>query len=174
VVAATNHDLEGRVAQGSFREDLYYRLAILRVHLPALAERREDLPLLAEHLLRAALARHGASLALGRALEAIESRLAVHSWPGNVRELENVVERVAVLFASADPPPDEELRSVVPELFGKRARRGESGDLRGMRRADERAHIHRILAQCDGNQVEAARRLGIGRTTLWRKLRGEA
>ena len=178
VVAATNRDLEARVAQGSFREDLYYRLAILRLHLPTLTERREDLPLLAEHLLRAALARHGAAGALDRALEVVEPRLGVHAWPGNVRELENVLERVAVLFAGADgvSPAEEELRSVVPELFGpRRSRRGEAGDsLRGLRRQDERAHVLRVLAECEGNQGEAARRLGIGRTTLWRKLRGEA
>ena len=178
VVAATNRDLEARIAQGSFREDLYYRLAILRLHLPTLAERREDLPLLAEHLLRAALARHGAAGALPRALEVVVPRLGAHAWPGNVRELENVLERVAVLFAGTDglAPAEEELRSVVPELFGpRRPRRGEAGDgLRGMRRHDERAHVLRVLAECDGNQGEAARRLGIGRTTLWRKLRGEA
>ncbi len=174
VVAATNRDLEARVAQGSFREDLYYRLAILRVHLPTLAERREDLPLIAEHLLRAALARHGATAALAGAHEAIEPRLGVHSWPGNVRELENVLERIAVLFSGGEHPAEEELRSVVPELFGHRARRGHGEGLRATRRADERQHIQRILAECNGNQVEAARRLGIGRTTLWRKLRGLA
>jgi propionate catabolism operon transcriptional regulator len=177
VVAATNRDLEARVAQGSFREDLYYRLAILRLHLPPLADRREDLPLIADHLLRAALARHGAAGALRRALDTIGPRLGSHAWPGNVRELENVLERVAVLFASADEngPAEEELRSVVPELFGRRPRRSDGGDgLRGLRRTDERAHVMRILAECEGNQVEAARRLGIGRTTLWRKLRGEA
>jgi propionate catabolism operon transcriptional regulator len=175
VVAATNQDLEARVAQGSFREDLYYRLAILRVHLPALSDRREDLLVLAEHLLTAALARHGAAGARARALETIGPRLAGHTWPGNVRELENVVERVAVLFAGPQEPEEEELRSVVPELFGRRPRRSDGvGDLRGMRRADERKHIQRILDECGGNQVEAAKRLGIGRTTLWRKLRGEA
>jgi len=177
VVAATNRDLEARVAQGWFREDLYYRLAILRVHLPALAERREDLAPLAERLLGAALVRHGASRFLRVALEVVGPRLGSHSWPGNVRELENVLERVAVLFAGPDEqgPSEEELRSVVPELFGRRGRRSEAVDgLRGLRRADERAHVMRVLAECEGNQLEAARRLGIGRTTLWRKLRGEA
>ncbi len=178
VVAATNRDLESRVAQGTFREDLYYRLAILRLHLPPLVDRREDLPLLAEHLLRAALARHGEAGALDRALELVAPRLSSHPWPGNVRELENVLERVAVLFGGADQagPLEEELRSVVPELFGtRRARRGDSADgLRSLRRSDERAHVLRVLADCEGDQGEAARRLGIGRTTLWRKLRGEA
>ncbi|HEX9400680.1 MAG TPA: propionate catabolism operon regulatory protein PrpR [Anaeromyxobacter sp.] len=179
VVAATNRELEARVEQGAFREDLYYRLAILRLHLPALVDRREDVPRLAAHLLSAALARHGAAgdRTQERALAAIAPRLAGHAWPGNVRELENVLERVAVLFGAAgDEGPDEdELRAVIPELFAKRPRRGADGEgLRGVRRADERAHVLRVLSDSGGNQLEAARRLGIGRTTLWRKLRGEA
>jgi propionate catabolism operon transcriptional regulator len=176
VVAATNRDLEGRVAQGAFREDLYYRLAILRLHLPPLAERPEDLPVLAEHLLAAALARHRApEQARVRARALLRPRLATHAWPGNVRELENVVERVAVLVAdrTGGEVVEDELRGVVPELFGPR-RRAAAPDLRGLRRADERAHALRTLAECGGNHGEAARRLGIGRTTLWRKLRGRA
>jgi propionate catabolism operon transcriptional regulator len=175
VIAATNRDLEARVGQGTFREDLYYRLAILRLHLPPLAERPEDLPVLAEHLLSAALARHRAPEQVRvRARALLRPRLAAHPWPGNVRELENVIERVAVLLAArAGDPPGDELRGVVPELFGPR-RRAAAPDLRGLRRADERAHALRVLAECEGNHGEAARRLGIGRTTLWRKLRGRA
>jgi propionate catabolism operon transcriptional regulator len=177
VVAATNRDLEARVAHGAFREDLYYRLAILRLHLPPLAERPEDVPILAEHLLAVALSRHRApEQARIRARALLRPRLAAHSWPGNVRELENVVERVAVLLADRDggeAAGEDELRGVVPELFGPR-RRAAVPDLRGLRRADERAHALRVLAECDGNHGEAARKLGIGRTTLWRKLRGRA
>jgi transcriptional regulator, propionate catabolism operon regulatory protein len=176
VVAATNRDLEARVAQGAFREDLYYRLAILRLHLPPLADRREDVPVLVERLLGAALSRHGApETARARALALLGPRTAGYGWPGNVRELENVVERVAVLLAdrSGEEITERELRGVVPELFGARRRAGAHG-LRGLRRADERAHVLRVLDECGGNQGEAARRLGIGRTTLWRKLRGEA
>jgi propionate catabolism operon transcriptional regulator len=176
VVAATNRDLEARVAQGAFREDLFYRLAILRLHLPPLAARPEDLPVLAEHLLAAALARHRApEQARVRARALLRPRLATHAWPGNVRELENVVERVAVLVAdrTGGEVGEDELRGVVPELFGPR-RRAAAPDLRGLRRADERAHALRTLAECGGNHLEAARRLGIGRTTLWRKLRGRA
>jgi propionate catabolism operon transcriptional regulator len=176
VIAATNRDLEARVAQGAFREDLYYRLAILRLHLPPLAERREDVPVLAAHLLTAALARHRAPEEVrARAVALLRPRLAGHAWPGNVRELENVIERVTVLLAgrAGDEGVDEkEVRAVVPELFGPRKRA--APDLRGLRRADERAHVLRVLAECGGNHGDAARRLRIGRTTLWRKLRGEA
>ncbi len=176
VVAATNRDLEARVSQGVFREDLYYRLAILRLHLPPLSERREDVPLLAEHLLAAALARHGAPAASrARALALVGRRLRGYGWPGNVRELENVLERVAVLLADrgTGEVTERELRGIVPELFRAGRRAGSQG-LRGLRRADEREHVLRVLAECAGNQGEAARRLGIGRTTLWRKLRREA
>jgi propionate catabolism operon transcriptional regulator len=173
VIAATNRDLETRVATGSFREDLYYRIAILRLHLPPLTERRQDVPRLAEHALATGLARHGVpGAALERALALLGPRLTAYGWPGNVRELENVLERVAVLLADggAAELDERELRGVIPELFAPGPRPKGQG-LRGLRRADERAHALRVLAECGGNQGEAARRLGIGRTTLWRKLR---
>ncbi len=176
VVAATHRDLERLVEEGAFREDLYYRLAILKLHVPALAERRDDVPALAAALLEAALRRHGAPERHGRALALALPHLAAYAWPGNVRQLENVVERVALLFADADDPDAVDgaaLRAVAPELFlePSAARRG---DLPAHRRESERSHVERVLAECGGNQSEAARRLGIGRTTLWRKLRGGA
>ncbi|BDG03160.1 propionate catabolism operon regulatory protein PrpR [Anaeromyxobacter oryzae] len=172
VVAATNHDLAARVEEGAFREDLYYRLNILRLHLPPLAARPEDIPLIATHLLERALEQHGALAARDRALRAILPRLAAHAWPGNVRELENVLERVAVLYAEPDGGEVDarELRVVVPELFEGRRRPSGGPTLRAARRGHERAHIQRVLEECGGNQAAAARRLGIGRTTLWRKL----
>jgi propionate catabolism operon transcriptional regulator len=93
-----------------------------------------------------------------------------------VRELENVLERAAVLYADADGAVDErELRNVIPELFGKRRRGGADGQtLRSVRNGNDREHVRRVLADCGGDQAEAAKRLGIGRTTLWRKLRAEA
>ncbi|HEY6003802.1 MAG TPA: sigma 54-interacting transcriptional regulator [Anaeromyxobacter sp.] len=192
VIAATNRDLPARIAQGAFREDLYYRLNILNLHLPPLRERPADVPLVAAHLLDAALARHGAPEGPAvrerrdRLLSAIEPRLLAYPWPGNVRELENVMERVAVLLA-APPAGDEEpgngagapgepiereLATVVPELFEQRPREdGES--LRTARRGSEREHVLRVLSECGGNHSQAARRLGIGRTTLWRKLQAD-
>ncbi|WP_242392510.1 propionate catabolism operon regulatory protein PrpR [Anaeromyxobacter oryzisoli] len=174
VIAATNQDLAARVEQGDFREDLYYRLAILRLHLPPLSARPEDIPLLAEDLLGRALAQHGALEARERALEAVLPRLLAHAWPGNVRELENVLERVAVLYAEPKGAAVDarELRVVVPELFQDRRRTREASTLRAARNDLERAHILRVLEECGGNQSRAARRLGIGRTTLWRKLGG--
>jgi transcriptional regulator, propionate catabolism operon regulatory protein len=189
VISATNRDLRARIAQGAFREDLYYRLNILKLHLPPLRDRPEDVPLVAARLLDAALARHGAPEGPAtrelreRVLAAIQPRLLAYDWPGNVRELENVMERVAVLLAEppsggraavggADPADEDELAAVVPELFEKRLRT-ESDTLRVARRGSERDHVLRVLAECKGNQSQAARKLGIGRTTLWRKLRTE-
>jgi propionate catabolism operon transcriptional regulator len=175
-IAATNQDLEARVAQGAFREDLFYRLNILRLHLPPLSERREDVPLIAAEILDAVLRRHRAARSRDVALEQLGPRLTAYSWPGNVRELENVLERAAVLYADADGAVDErELRNVIPELFGKRRRGGADGQtLRSVRNGNDREHVLRVLADCGGDQAEAAKRLGIGRTTLWRKLRAEA
>jgi propionate catabolism operon transcriptional regulator len=175
VIAATHRDLRRAVSEGHFREDLFYRLDILHVRLPPLSEREGDVPLLAERLLGAALERHGAAASLAQALAALLPRLVHHRWPGNVRELENVIERVAILFASngGEPPGERELRGVVPELFEGGAPRGlPVAGPRGAPDPGGRAAIERALRECGGNQSEAARRLGIGRTTLWRRLRG--
>ncbi len=167
VIAATNRDLEGAIVAGGFREDLYYRLGILRLHLPALADRPGDvLPLIA-HLLRAALQRQGAACAAEPVLQLLEPRLQAYPWPGNVRQLENVAERLSVLLADAEGPVGEaELRAVLPELYAPTAAAAP-----GSLAERSQAQILRVLAECGGNQAEAARRLGIGRTTLWRRLR---
>jgi propionate catabolism operon transcriptional regulator len=172
VVAATNRDLEQSVAERAFRMDLYYRLNILKLHLPSLAERPDDIPALATELLGRALVQHGAERHRDTALRLLMGRLVRHPWPGNVRELENVLERVAVAYGHASGPIDlGELRAVVPELFASgRGLPAAAGTLDGARRREEQQHILRALRECQGNRSEAARRLGIGRTTLWRKL----
>jgi len=172
VVAATNRDLKREIGCGAFREDLYYRLNILPVHVPPLRERPEDVALIAEALLRGAFARHEVAWNAA-ALEIVLPWLRRHAWPGNVRELENVLERVAVLCAhrgDADPEPlADALRSVLPELFqAADARSG--GELRVAREAQETAVIRRVLEECGGSVAEAAKRLRVGRSTLYRKL----
>jgi len=104
LMAATNKDLPARIREGSFREDLYYRLAVIPIQLPPLRERREDIPLLAEHFLRRAEAASGRAIR-GFTPEAMAALLR-HPWPGNVRELENAVERAATLAASDQIPPE--------------------------------------------------------------------
>ncbi len=171
VIAATNRDLGERVASGAFRDDLYYRLNILQLRVPPLDERREDIPAIAEHLLDAALRRHGALDRRRQALRLLIPLLIAYAWPGNVREMENVLERVAVLFADEGwgAVDVQQLRLVVPELF-RDAGAGGRRALAAVRRESEEAQIGRVLRECGGNRAEAARRLGIGRTTLWRRL----
>ncbi|HSM92972.1 MAG TPA: propionate catabolism operon regulatory protein PrpR [Anaeromyxobacteraceae bacterium] len=174
VVAATNRDLRKAVAAGEFRRDLFYRLEILPLYLPPIRERPGDVAAIAPELLRRALLRHKRPEALAKALSLLLPHLERHDWPGNVREMENVLERVAVLFAARGPGAaieEADVRAVVPELF---VRAGEEApiDLRAARDAQEQAHIRRVLEECGGNHTAAAKRLGIGRATLWRKLSG--
>ncbi len=173
VIAATHQDLRAAVAAGRFRDDLYFRLHILPIHLPPLRHRTGDVAPIASDLLRRVLARHGVPGAHARALARVLPRLEAYAWPGNVRELENVLERVAVLFADgaiADDELDVELLAVLPELFDGVAAPARQPDLRATRQAQERLHVERVVAECGGNLSEAARRLGVGRSTLYRKL----
>jgi propionate catabolism operon transcriptional regulator len=178
VVAATNRDLKREIARGAFREDLYYRLNILPIHVPPLRARHGDVGPIAEALLGDALARHRAAAALPHALATVLPWLGGYAWPGNVRELENVLERIAVVYSHhADAPgrvaPDD-LRAVLPELFQPAERADAGADLRTARGAEEAAVIQRVLGECGGNMSEAAKRLGVGRSTLYRKLRARA
>jgi propionate catabolism operon transcriptional regulator len=175
VIAATHRDLRGAVAAGTFRDDLYFRLHILPIHLPPLRQRHGDVAAIASDLLRRALSRHGVPGAHARALARVLPRLEPYPWPGNVRELENVLERVAVLFADgaiSDHDLDLELRAALPELFEGVAAPPRQPDLRATRQASELAHVDQVVSECGGNLSEAARRLGVGRSTLYRKLAG--
>jgi propionate catabolism operon transcriptional regulator len=111
---------------------------------------------------------------LPRALALLLPWLQGYAWPGNVRELENVLERVAVLYSHRAAAPDgvepDALRAVLPELF-QVPEAPDDGDLRSARGAQEAAVIQRVLGECGGNMTEAAKRLGVGRSTLYRKLR---
>jgi propionate catabolism operon transcriptional regulator len=183
VIAATHRNLADLVQAGVFRQDLYYRLNILRIEMPPLRERGGDLLELAELLYRRAQQRLG--LDRGERLPAVvRDRLPAYAWPGNIRELENVTERVAVLLAGRDLGDDallRELETAVPELFavGTKAQGGEGGDggkaprrsLAGAARASQADHIRRVLAECGGDRVAACQLLGISPTTLWRRLK---
>ena len=175
VIAATHRDLRAAVTAGQFRDDLYFRLHILPIHLPPLRDRHGDVAAIAADLLRKALARHGVPGATARALARVLPRLEPYRWPGNVRELENVLERVAVLFADgaiSDAQLDVELRAALPELFEEPAAPAAAPGLRATRQAQELATVEQVVAACAGNLSEAARRLGVGRSTLYRKLAG--
>ncbi len=173
VVAATNVDLKERVVRGEMREDLFYRLNILVVQIPPLRERGHDIMILAEHLLRRLLTQMGCDRDPQPLLEMLEARLMAYSWPGNVREMENLIERLAVFYMHADGWSREQYRralySVVPELVTDIAE-DDPHSLRAERKRSELEHIRRVVAECDGSLPEAASRLGVSRTTLWRKL----
>jgi DNA-binding NtrC family response regulator len=165
VVAVTHRDLAALVREGRFREDLYYRLDVVHLHVPPLRERPEDVPVLARHFLARAAGRFGVSpLAVP---EALSARLAAHAWPGNVRELENAVEGLVAL----SPPEGLDL-SLLP---GGPPRAGGAGPgahpLREKVEAYERGLVVEALRAARGNRSEAARALGISRVTLHDKLR---
>ncbi len=165
VIAATNRDLAAMIADGSFREDLFYRLNVIEVRLPPLRERREDIPVLAEHFMARAAGKLSREVRLSA--EAVE-RLLRYPWPGNVRELENAVERAAILTRGETVTPDD-----LPPHVAAALTLGPSPALpRQTTLADaERSHILTTLERVGRNQSAAAEALGIGRTTLWRKLK---
>jgi propionate catabolism operon transcriptional regulator len=176
IVCATHCDLDARVKEGRFRADLFYRLAVLRMTLPPLRDRTDDLVALAEWCLKNALASLGVRphANLHAELVACAPLLAAYGWPGNVRELRNMMQRLA-LFLAAEPlqalSPGFVL-SVAPELAQKR-NAGVAPEAAApavtMHRQTET--IEQVLARFNGNREAAAKHLGVSRTTLWRKLK---
>lgn len=190
VIAATNRDLRRMVADGKFQADLYYRLDVLKLSIPPLSERREDIEVLSRHLLEVVRRRIGGPQ---RRLtpEAISS-LSARDWPGNVRELRNIIERLAVLT----PEGQDIDAAAVQEVLSDRSDHAttmRSADAVGAAYADavstsaataslppaslrdslahaERVAIMRAIAAAGGNKAKAARMLGLNRSTLWRKL----
>jgi propionate catabolism operon transcriptional regulator len=175
IISATHCDLEERVREGRFRADLFYRLAVLRMALPPLRERRDDIVPLAEWSLRIALASLGARAHpnLLAELQACAPLLQRYRWPGNVRELRNMAERVA-LFLAAEPLQaltPAFLAAVAPELEQAAEAGGTAAVLPAPAAVQSAASV---LAHFGGRRDAAAEFLGISRTTLWRRLRAEA
>ena len=189
IVAATNQDLEGAVARRTFREDLFYRLNVVAIHLPPLRDRREDIPALAAHFL-SSFAREQQADPKMLSPETLE-RMSVYRWPGNVRELENVVKRAAALAPTALILPDHlpdavrlgagsEEPTMRPETFPVEWMRAEMARLKDS--LDGRLHNHfvacvegplleLVLRRTGGNQVKAAELLGINRNTLRKRIK---
>ncbi|HIE11481.1 MAG TPA: sigma-54-dependent Fis family transcriptional regulator [Kiritimatiellae bacterium] len=168
LLAATNRSLEQLVAEKRFREDLYFRLYVVKIHLPPLRERREDIPLLCEHFLRR-LSRENHKQIEGLTPEAMDA-LVAYDWPGNVRELRNAVERMVVLARG----PRLGVRDLPPETR-QTVSRGQStstGSLRNLtlREAEKRLVVEALKAN-SGNRTRAAEQLGISRRTLHRKIK---
>ncbi|MAT64326.1 MAG: sigma-54-dependent Fis family transcriptional regulator [Gammaproteobacteria bacterium] len=164
VLAATNRDLAADAAAGRFRQDLFYRLNVVPVQMPALRERREDIPALVDHLSRQLSRQH--DLPPPRYPAATLTRLQRYDWPGNVRELRNFCERTLILFSGREVQPSNlpmELRAVQPAAkAGSFALPAGGVDLGSL----ESDLIQQALAQAGGNRSRAARLLGLTRDTL--------
>lgn len=170
IVAATNRNLEEMVEAGTFRADLYYRLNIIRIHLPPLRERKEDIPGLVSHFLKAFCRRY--DLPEKRISSEAVAAMMAYGWKGNVRELANTVERLVTLadgpeISRGDLPEAiheaQPAKDIYAESLISRAR--EAGE------AQEKALIIRALKNAGGNKTKAAELLGIHRTTLYQKIK---
>jgi DNA-binding NtrC family response regulator len=162
-VSATNRDPQREIAEHRFREDLFFRLAVIEIHLAPLRDRRSDIPLLVEHLLGRLGRRMGRRppVVTNAAIRA----LMAAPWRGNVRELENVLER-AILLGDDDVIDVDHLHREIAD-----ATVSASDDLRASVRAYEREHIRQVLVATRGNREEASRRLGIDPSTLYRRMK---
>ncbi|MBI4422126.1 MAG: sigma 54-interacting transcriptional regulator, partial [Elusimicrobia bacterium] len=165
VVAATNKDLGKSAKEGKFREDLFYRLKVFPIDLPPLRARSGDILPLAEHFLRKARKRMAGQAT--RLAPQAAAALKAYPWPGNVRELEHALERALIMASSPTIGPNDlppEVQAAAPAGAAGAAADSPLGDV-------ERKHILEVLESCGGNQAETAKKLGIGRNTLWRKLK---
>ncbi|NRD71683.1 nitrogen regulation protein NR(I) [Shewanella sp. VB17] len=190
IIAATHQDLEQLVQQRNFREDLYHRLNVIRVHLPPLSQRREDIPQLARHFLSSAAKE--ISVEPKVLTKAAAEKLSQFPWPGNVRQLENTCRWLMVMASGQeilpqDLPPEllkqqKQTHSLAPNdssnwqeplktWLNEKLREGESNLLTDIQPAFERILLETALAYTNGHKQEAAKRLGWGRNTLTRKLK---
>lgn len=165
ILASTNRDLEQMVSAGRFREDLFYRLNVMSIRVPALRDRPEDIPLLAEHFLEQFRRELGRSQ-LGISGPAME-RILAWRWPGNVRELRNAMERAVLMCDGTELMPEHFSGAQASRPADKQAGASSERSLRGM----ERTLILKVLEEVQGNRSEAARILGVNRATLYNKLK---
>lgn len=175
LVAATNADLKEMVAKGSFRKDLYYRLNVVNIVLPPLRERRADIPLLLDHFLKEMNARH--SKQLEGFSKSARQALSAYDWPGNIRQLRNTVERMVVVdmdgLLDVDDLPDDivPLHPIHNDSNQQTLPAGSEGLVGKPLTEVEKHYIVRALELTEGNREEAARLLGIGERTLYRKIK---
>jgi two-component system nitrogen regulation response regulator NtrX len=164
VISATNRDLGGMVSQEKFREDLYYRLSVVPIRVPALRERPQDVRLMAHYFLEDFCSRN--NFRSKTIDEQVFESLDSYAWPGNARELRNVIERMAILSAG-----DVLTRESVPVEIRMRREDGPKSTIQEARESAEREHILRALEECNWNVSGAARALGMERTNLHKRIR---
>ena len=164
VISATNRDLAAMVAQEKFREDLYYRLSVFPIRVPALRERPHDIRLLAEYFLEEFCGRN--NFRPKKLEESVFAVLESYSWPGNARELRNVIERMAILS-----PGDRLTRDAIPVEVRVQREAGPKSTIQEARESAEREHILRALEESNWNVSGAARALGMERTNLHKRIR---
>ena len=162
IIAATSRDLQAAMARGEFRADLYYRLNVLPIEVPALRERLDDLPALSETILEELGSRHELDIDA-------QTLLARHAWPGNIRELRNVLER-ATLLADQARLGVADIRAALGPLQPLVVEDEPVTEYRAACEAFERDLLTKALARCAGNVPQAAQQLGLGRSTLYKKL----
>jgi two-component system response regulator HydG len=168
IISSTNRDLEAEVEEGRFREDLFYRLNVVQIHVPPLRARGNDILILAQHFLEQVAERMDKSVR-GITAEAAK-KLLEYDWPGNVRQLENVVER-AVTLTEFDKLTVEDLPDKITAYEAPPRRLGAADPEHMLSLAElERRYIEQVLAATDGNKTQAAKVLGLDRRTLYRKL----
>jgi transcriptional regulator with PAS, ATPase and Fis domain len=165
VISATNRDLEEVMKKGEFREDLFYRLSVFPIKLPALRERREDIPLLAAHFLKKYSDQENKKVE-GISSDALELLMA-YNWPGNVRELENAIERAVVLTNEAEIAA-KELPPAVRSIGEKKIYESDNTLSSWIEKLEEDA-LRQALLENEGNISKTAKKLGIGRATIYRK-----
>jgi two-component system nitrogen regulation response regulator GlnG len=185
IIAATNQDLENRVKDGKFREDLFHRLNVIRIHLPPLRERREDIPTLARYFLMKSAMELGVEAK--QLMPQAEEYISGLSWPGNVRQLENTCRWLTVMAPGQtirveDLPPElladnaENVRSAdwetrLKNIVEQRLARGDGEIFKDINDSFERILIEAALKHTGGRKLDAAKKLGWGRNTLTRKLK---
>jgi DNA-binding NtrC family response regulator len=164
-IAATHRDLKEDVEKEHFRQDLYYRLNVITIHLPPLTDRDGDIPLLVHHFLAKK------SQAMGKEIHNIDREcmdlLCQYSWPGNIRELENIIERAVALENGTGIRPDDlpdNFRNLSIEIYRRR-----SSEIPTLEQ-QEISYIQWVLERCEGNKTKAAKIMGIDRVSLWRKM----
>ena len=169
LIAATNENLEDCIRRGKFRKDLYYRLNVIPLHIPPLRERREDIPLIASHLLQG-LCRDFGLAAKGISPEVMKI-FQNHDWPGNVRELSNILERTLTLLDERDEMIHVEHLPLFFRSLSTRSERSQPRILKDLRATSERDAVLHAIRAANNNKNEAARILGIHRTALYKKMK---